>query len=134
MGGILFKPFFFPAHWFLDGWRFSPASCARNEVKIERYNLQFSVQIVSMPLIKCHLGNIKLNPNVKSRFLTLLLFLYTMKCKFSSWPWCGNNKMSTSNISPHSSGNNRYDDKVETGCLGPRNGTPYMAPYLQDTQ
>lgn len=64
--------------------------------------------------------------------LSLVLFLYAMKCIFSSWPWCGNDNMSTSNNSPHSSGNNRYDNKVGTGCLGPQDDTPYRASYLQD--
>lgn len=40
--------------------------------------------------------------------------------------------MNTSKNSPHSSGNNRYDNKVGTGCLGPQDDTPYSAPSLQD--
>lgn len=64
--------------------------------------------------------------------LSLVLFLYAMECIFSSWLWCGSDNMNTRNISPHSSGNNRYDNKVGTECLGPEDDTPYSAPSLQD--
>lgn len=64
----------------------------------------------------------------------LVLFLYAMECIFSSWLWCGSDNMSTSNNSPHSSGNNRYDNKVGTECLGPQDDTPYRAPSLEHAE